>query len=112
MIDQDKRSKAAEKQGVCHTYEENAQMYAEIPWEIKKPALAMLFSELGSVKGEIRKAYVADPKNWYIGYHFGWGMAVRNLLRQKGFGEKYFHVHNLDDIYIALVEEELELKPQ
>jgi hypothetical protein len=37
-------------------------------------------------------------------------MSVRNLLREKGFNEKYFGVHNLDDIYVALVEEALDLK--
>jgi hypothetical protein len=110
VIDQNKQSPAAKKQGICHTDAECQSMYADIPWETKKPVLAMLFSNLGAAKDEIRKAYAADPKGWYTGYHFGWGMAVRNLLREKGFGEKYFGVHNLDDIYVALVEEALELK--
>lgn len=110
MIDQNNQSAKAKKQGICHTDEENAEMYAAIPWETKKPALAMLFSELGSVKKEIRETYAKDPDNWCAGYHFGWGMAVRNLLREKGFGEEYFGVHNLDDIYVALVEEALDLK--
>lgn len=36
--------------------------------------------------------------------HHGWGTAVRNLLREHGFGEKEFGVDNLDDYYVPLVE--------
>src|SRR5690242_12942969 len=34
--------------------------------------------------------------------HHGWGTAVRNLLRSKGYGEEYFDVWNLDDYYAQL----------
>jgi hypothetical protein len=109
MIDQDKQSPEAESRSVCHTDSECAQMYADLDDGLKAPALAMLKRELSPVYGQIKDAYKFDPSGWYIGYHFGWGMAVRNLLRQKGFGEEYFHIHNLDDIYVKLVEEALEL---
>jgi hypothetical protein len=36
--------------------------------------------------------------------HMGFGMSVRNYLRQNGFGEDTFGVWNLDDYYIPLVE--------
>lgn len=39
-----------------------------------------------------------------LGMHFGFGMAVRNLLRKEGFGEDYFGIENLDDVYVPLLE--------
>jgi hypothetical protein len=110
MIDQNIQSEEAQQQGSCHTDEECAQMYQDLTPEIKAPALEMLRTELNSVIPEIRAAHAAAPKDWYVQYHFHWGMAVRNLLREKGFGEEYFRIHNLDDIYVALVEEALGLQ--
>lgn len=34
------------------------------------------------------------------GLHFGFGMGVRNLLRQGGFGDEYWV---MDDVYIPLL---------
>jgi hypothetical protein len=102
-------SQEAAAQGICHTDEECARMYAELSDDLRIPALLCLRKELNPVLSEIKNAYRKDPKNWYVGYHFGWGMSVRNLLREKGFGEEYFKIHNLDDIYVALIEEALEL---
>ena len=85
------------------------RIYAGVSDDLKPPALAMLHTELNSVLPAIKNAYRANPKEWAVDYHFGWGMAVRNLLREKGFGEDYFKIHNLDDIYVQLVEEALEL---
>jgi len=110
MINQNNPSPAAQAEGICHTDAECVAMFADLTPEIKAPALAMLREELVPVVDQIRAAYTAAPDDWYVGYHFSWGMAVRNLLRQKGFGEDYFNVHNLDDIYVALVEEALSLK--
>lgn len=107
---QDVTSIEATAQGVCHTDAECAAMYAALTPELKAPALKMLAEELVQAIPEIKAAYAAAPKDWYVGYHFGWGMSVRNLLREKGFGEGHFDVHNLDDIYVALVEEALGLK--
>jgi hypothetical protein len=87
-------------------------MYAGFSAELKSPALEMLRIELKPAYSDILAAYRANPERWYVGSHFYWGMAVRNLLREKGFGEEYFGVHNLDDIYIALVEEALNLGGQ
>lgn len=102
-------SPEAQKQGVCHTKEECRQMYLALNHEIKVPALKMLAEELGHDLADIQSAYNASPEGWYVGHHFFWGMGVRNLLRSKGFGESYFGIHNLDDIYIDLVEEALNL---
>jgi hypothetical protein len=109
MINQEQQSPEAKAEGVCHTRIECLQMYEEIPYELKIPVLAMLAQELRFSVADIRREYKADPENWSSAYHFWWGMAVRNLLREKGYGEAYFKVHNLDDIYISLVEEALKL---
>lgn len=108
-INQEKQSKAAVKRGVCHTEEECKQMYNSLTPELKAPALKLLAEELSPAKADIQKAYATKGKNWWVDHHLFWGMSVRNFLREKGFGEEYFKVHNLDDIYIALVEEALEL---
>lgn len=112
MVNQEKQSEEAKAGGVCHTDAECEQMYKDLTPEVKAPALEMLRTELKSAVDEIRAAYIAAPEEWYVPFHFGWGMAVRNLLREKGFGEEYFKVHNLDDIYVALVEEALGLTPE
>lgn len=111
MINQNKQSKAAKAAGVCHTERECGQMYRELTPEIKAPALDMLRKELAPCTADIEAAFKRNPDGWYVKSHFHWGMAVRNLLRDKKFGEKYFKVHNLDDIYVALVEEALGLRP-
>lgn len=110
MINQEKPSPEADEQGVCHTEAECNQLYENLSAELKTPALKMLAEELKAARAEIQNAYTKDPEGWYTGYHFGWGMAVRNLLRKRGFGEAYFGIHNLDDIYGALVVEALDLK--
>lgn len=68
-------------------------------------AVAFLRLDLKLILPEIRQKIDLDPQNWIAPYHFGWGMAVRNLLRTSGLGEKEFGVQNLDNIYVALVED-------
>ena len=96
---------------VCHTPEERRVMYDAISQDKKTPALA-IFAEIPvDVEAEIRSAFVADPEHWWRASGFRlWGMAVRNLLRSRGFDSDYFQVHNLDDIYVLLVEEALKLR--
>ncbi len=60
---------------------------------------------LDKVKEQIRKAIDKNKLNWFAPYHFHWGMGIRNALRNAGYGEKYFGIDNLDDIYVELVEE-------
>ena len=80
--------------------------YTEISDELKIPAIDMLKEKLDD-RPLIRKAIEDNPTKWYIPYHSYWGMGVRNLLRTEGFGEEYFGIDNLDDIYTQLVEEAL-----
>ena len=57
------------------------------------------------VLAQIRDAIAKHDPNWPAGYHMWWGMGVRNALREHGFGETAMGVENLDNIYVALVEE-------
>jgi len=57
-----------------------------------------------SLAETIRKEYEKNPEEWWVGHHFQWGMQMRNLLRENGYGEKELGVGNLDDCYIELIE--------
>lgn len=61
------------------------------------------------VKEQIRRLMLhqdpEEPSSWMSPFHFTAGMAIRNLLRDAGFGEKEMGVTNLDNIYVELVEE-------
>lgn len=102
-------SEAANERGVCHTREECVELYAALTPELKQPVLELLREKLGN-QIAIRGAIEMYGENWVSGYHHGWGTGVRNLLRVHGYGEQYFWVHNLDCIYVALVEEALKEK--
>ena len=96
----------------CDTREECQALYASIPVEQKGPALAFLRDYLARDAEEIRQRHRDNSTAWWAGGHFGWGMWIRNGLRTAGFGETYFHIANLDDIYIQLIEEPLGLSAQ
>jgi hypothetical protein len=86
--------------------EHHRLMYARFSQARKDPAIAALREGLPEpTKIQIREAVKDDPWDWFLPYHFHWGMDVRNLLRQKGFGEDYWPVASLDNIYVLLVEE-------
>lgn len=57
------------------------------------------------VKRRIRDALARQDPDWPAAYHMHWGMGVRNALREHGFGEEPFGIGNLDNIYVALIEE-------
>lgn len=74
---------------------------------LKRPAIEMLRRELGDEFAQwYKKRRQAHGDEWWLPerWHFLGGMAIRNLLRERGFGELYFGIENLDDIYIGLVE--------
>jgi len=85
--------------------EECRALYLAIPEEQKAPAITFLRDRLAAEAEEIRRRHRANPDTWWAAGHFGWGMAVRNVLRAAGFGETYFHIANLDDIVYELIEE-------
>lgn len=53
----------------------------------------------------VRDMIERNPEEWWVMHHFGWGMGMRNLLRDNGFSEKDMGVGNLDDYYIAFIEQ-------
>lgn len=54
---------------------------------------------------KIRTAIRQDRETWFAAYHFGWGMWIRNKLREQHFAEDDFGITNLDNIYVQLIEE-------
>lgn len=55
-------------------------------------------------KKEIRLAYKADPDTWWSLSHFGWGMFIRNSLRDNVCLDDKLPSQNWDDYYVRLVE--------
>lgn len=103
-----KPSAAANKEGVCCTREEAQAAYDAFTKAKKDPAIAYLREWIRDIdKPVLRMRIAADPEGWIAPHHFWWGMSVRNALRDGGFGEKYWPIHNLDCIYVRLVEEAL-----
>lgn len=82
------------------------KIYNKITMDKKIPAIEFLKNNLRE-KEKIRKEIKKNPETWFAPYHFHWGMFIRNLLRNNKFGEKYFEIGNLDDIYVELVEDAL-----
>ncbi len=83
---------------------ENKELYQSLKESKKLSALSFLAIYVTDKK--IIKAVIErDPTYWWTLYHFHWGMAVRNALREVDYGEEYFGIGNLDDIYIELVED-------
>jgi len=73
-----------------------------------KDAIVFIHNKLGGAgRAEIRYK-MKRSRSWYMPYHFTWGMTVRNLLRENGFGEREMGVENLDDFYIGIGEKAAE----
>ena len=72
--------------------------------EIKVKAIAVLRQDLpDDSKIEIRNA-MQESDMWYVSHHFYWGMAIRNLLRDKVCLDDKLPTRNWDDYYIECVE--------
>ena len=84
------------------------EKWDELDAVFKSAAVAMLQKELPKrTKLDILKMYNQHGKLVWVTeemLHFSWGMAVRNLLRDKGFLDCMTKTGNLDDYYIQLVE--------
>ena len=85
---------------------ENKLVYDFLPISKKEVVKKFLFELISEKdKRKICKEYKKDPVGWFAPYHFHWGMMIRNELRKNGFGEEYFFIKNLDDIYVELIED-------
>jgi len=72
---------------------------------VREAIVAMLRKELKM--DSFRKEMDKNPYGWCSGYwHFGQGMAVRNLLREKGFSDNILpeKCDTWDDVYTAALE--------
>jgi hypothetical protein len=88
------------------SYDAQYVFYTNLPESKKTPAIEMLRNTIRKEdQDKMRQEIAKDPENWYVPYHFFFGMAVRNSLRDKGFGEDYWPIWNLDDIYVYLLKD-------
>ena len=88
------------------TFEQQREYYISLPAEKKAPAVALLREKISDAdKQKIRDAIEKDGRGWITPHHFWFGMAIRNILRDEGFGEGYWPIWNMDDIYVYLIEE-------
>lgn len=127
-------SEAAKAEGVCHTEAECRQLYENLDPEKRAGAIAHLKKVIEADPDAIqrvREMYAKHGADWFdhlhdpeiekltpeerergmaglYSPHFGWGMAIRNSLRSAGFGEEELGVHNLDDVYRALLDSAVE----
>lgn len=97
--------------GATELHELERENVRKMKPEAREKALQILRDNLlDAVKAKVKEAYKKEPDDWWVSYHFSWGMGVRNLLRQKGASEKELGIDNLDDYYIVLVEQALGLE--
>lgn len=85
----------------------------EIPPEFLRRAVAFLQRELpDEVKAQVRAAYARYGSQWIIkeSQHFGWGVTVRNTLRECGLTDDHLPDQNWDDYYQQVVEVALGLR--
>jgi NADH:ubiquinone oxidoreductase subunit F (NADH-binding) len=59
---------------------------------------------------KISEAISKSPTRWTGGYHFNWGMKIRNLLRDKVCLDDKLATGNWDDYYAQCVEYALGLR--
>ncbi len=50
---------------------------------------------------DVKNAMDQNGKDWWIDHHYGFGMRVRNLLREGGFD---WGPVDMDDLWVGLVE--------
>lgn len=105
-----RREEANERLELETLWQFHERCLSKYPDSLIQPAVDTLRDELPEeTKAQIRAAINEDPDEWFVPYHLWWGMAVRNFLREKGFGEEYWPICNLDDIYVPLVERAVKL---
>ena len=79
--------------------------FEEIPTDILNKAVELLKNEITEItKKEIREDIKNNPLYWFAPYHFGWGMAIRNLLRDKVCLDDKLPSGNWDDYYVQIIE--------
>lgn len=86
-------------------YKTHDEYLRELPdWIVEKSVeyLKSIFTE--TTKNDIFMYHRRDPKTWWASSHFGWGMRIRNLLRDNVCTDEKLPSGNWDDYYIQVVE--------
>lgn len=90
----------------------HARILAQYPETQIAPAVACLRAIMSPNDVSLMQTLRAEnPDGWFARFHFSYGMQVRNYLRDKGFGEDYWPIWNLDDIYLPLIERAISPNP-
>jgi hypothetical protein len=84
----------------------------ELPIELKQSAVGVYKDFFDNTEdGQtlwpfVTGAIIAYPDSWYIPHHFGWGMYMRNLLREHGLLDSMLPEgsNTWDDYYVELIE--------
>jgi hypothetical protein len=58
---------------------------------------------------DVKNAMDRNGKDWWVGHHHGFGMGVRNLLREGGFE---WNPIDMDDLWVGLVERAVNISPK
>lgn len=88
--------------------------HLKLPDDLREKAVDHLRKELHpDTLQEVRDIYKAEGEDWYVRYHFFFGMEVRNLLRgvikdsalpPVDYGDNQWY-QNWDDYYVRVIEE-------
>lgn len=93
-------------------YDFHTKKLAELPGDIIEQAVHVVLSVLDeTTKNAIKKVAKSNPYAWAIGYHFYWGMWMRNQFRaDAGITDDQLPSGNWDDYYVPIVELALGLR--
>lgn len=81
------------------------QKLMEIPKDVLEGTVQLLKKSVPEkLKNLLKEIYKKDPDNWMIPYHFGFGMSIRNVIREGGFPDKKLPDGNWDDYYVQVLE--------
>ncbi len=70
-------------------------------WKKTKAVQFLIDHIPDEIMSEIKNAMDQNGKDWWVEHHHGFGMGVRNLLREGGFN---WGPVELDDLWVGLVE--------
>jgi len=84
-------------------------MLYSVPSSEKTKAVQYLIDHLpDETMRDVKKAMDQNGKDWCVGHHPGFGIGVRNLLRQ---GEFIGGPIDMDDLWVGLVERKISINP-
>ena len=82
------------------------EKFDEIPTEIKEDAIEYLKKRLSVEDVESLRALRSESgeSSWSSAFHFGWGMGIRNELRNNVCSDDKLPDKNWDDYYVQLID--------